>query len=183
VSTAHPLVSIALVFAPLSLLSFGGGQAVLPEIERQSVRVEHWLDDRAFADLFGLSRAAPGPSTLIVALIGWRAAGLAGAAVATLAMYVPSSLLTYFAGSLWRRAAPTRLGMAVENGLAPVAVGLTLAGPVVILRSAHAGVVQIATSVVVLALLSFTRVSPYVVALGTAATFAAFYGALGPAIL
>ena len=61
------LLAIALVFAPLSLISFGGGQAIIAEMQHQVVDIHKWMSGPEFADLFALSRAAPGPSTLIAA--------------------------------------------------------------------------------------------------------------------
>ena len=61
------------LFATLSLLSIGGGNAVLPEMHLKSVKGEHWLTDTQFAEIFSISQAAPGPSILIVALVGYGA--------------------------------------------------------------------------------------------------------------
>src|SRR5206468_2888254 len=76
------MLGLFLVFAPLSLMSFGGGQAIIADMQHQTVDVQHWMSGRDFVDLFAISRAAPGPSTLIAALIGWNVAGLGGAIVA-----------------------------------------------------------------------------------------------------
>src|SRR5436189_376135 len=97
------LLAVTLVFAPLSLLSIGGGASLLAEIEHQSVSVHAWTTQREFADLFAISRAAPGPGTMLSTLIGWKVAGLAGALTATIALYLPSSLIVYRAARLWGR--------------------------------------------------------------------------------
>src|ERR1700758_5217571 len=97
------LLALALVFAPLSLLSIGGGASLLAEIEHQSVTVHAWTTQREFADLFAISRAAPGPGTMLSTLIGWKAAGIPGALTATIALYLPSSLLVFGAARLWSR--------------------------------------------------------------------------------
>jgi chromate transporter len=76
--SANRLLGLILVFSPLSILSIGGGQATIPEIQHQTVIVHGWLTNDEFADLFAIARAAPGPSTLIVALIGWQVAGFLG---------------------------------------------------------------------------------------------------------
>src|SRR5207244_3038579 len=81
-------------------LSIGGGASLLAEIEHQSVGVHAWTTQREFADLFAISRAAPGPGTMLSTLIGWKVAGLAGALTATLVLYLPSSLLVYGAARL-----------------------------------------------------------------------------------
>lgn len=130
-----PLVELALQFAVLSLLSIGGANAVLPEIHLRVVDVQHWLTDAQFSQLFALSQAAPGPNVLIVSLIGWKVAGVAGAVVATVAMCGPSSLLTYGVVQVWDRFREAPLRIAIERALAPLTVGLTLAAGYVLTRT------------------------------------------------
>ena len=78
--------------------------------------------------MFAISRASPGPSTLIAALIGWHVDGFTGALAAVLAMYIPSSIVVYAAASWWQRSEASPLRIAIERGLAPVAIGLIFAG-------------------------------------------------------
>jgi len=177
--TEHRLIGLALVFAPLSLLSFGGGQAVVPEILHQTVTVQGWLSGPQFADLFAIARAAPGPSTLIAALIGWQVAGLAGAIVATIAIFGPSSMVVYAVGRWWQRHDGTPLRRAVERGLAPVAVGLIFAGVVTVLEAAHAGPLELATTALACALLTFTRAGTYTLVGLVAAVYLALHLGLG----
>jgi len=167
------LWSLAVAFTPLSLLAFGGGQAIISDIHDQSVLVHGWISEREFAELFALSRAAPGPSTLIVALIGWRAAGLAGALAAALAIFLPSSLLIYAVGSWWRRHRQSPVARAVERGLMPVAIGLVFAGALTLLRTLPGDALHALTVVLALLLLSTTRIGPYALLLPTAAAYAA----------
>ena len=77
---------ICLLFGGASLLSIGGGNSVVPEIELRAVSTYHWLDGNQFADLFAIAQTAPGPSILLVTLVGYAAAGVLGALLATLAM-------------------------------------------------------------------------------------------------
>ena len=101
--SAKTLLQILLLFSSLSLLSIGGGNTVLPEMHYKSVGDYHWLTDSQFADVFAISQAAPGPSILIVTLIGYKAGlaaggelmGVFGAILATAAMMVPAGLLVY----------------------------------------------------------------------------------------
>src|SRR6201989_3550343 len=136
---ARTLLALAFVFAPLSLLSIGGGAALLAEIEHQSVGVHAWTTQREFADLFAISRAAPGPGTMLSTLIGWKVAGLTGALTATLALYLPSSVLVYAAARLWGLWRGSVWHTAIERGLAPIAAGLILAGGVAVLRVSPGG--------------------------------------------
>ena len=155
------LLGLMLVFSPLSILSIGGGQATIPEIQHQTVMVHGWLTNDEFADLFAIARAAPGPSTLIVALIGWQVAGFLGALAATFAIFVPSSMVMYAASSWWLRNEHSAIRKAIEQGLAPVAVGLIFAGMVIVLRAAHAGFLALGTTAAVCFVQSTTKVSTY----------------------
>jgi chromate transporter len=160
------LTRLVAVFGSLSLVSFGGGNTVLPEMHRQAVTVQGWLTDRQFADVFAIAQAAPGPSSLIVGLIGLRAAGLAGALVATLAMLGPTCVLTYGASRIWERLHDSRLRIAVERGLAPVTVGLVFASAVTIARAADHGPAAVLVTAVATVLLVRTKLNPLVIMAG-----------------
>lgn len=128
------LLQLALLFGGLSLLAFGGGAGVLPDMQRAVVNVHHWLTAPEFLSFFAISRAAPGPGSLIVVLIGQSVAGLTGALVAFLAMFGPSSVLAYVAALFWHRAAQSEWRALLERALAPVAVGLTFASGLGLMR-------------------------------------------------
>jgi len=157
------LLALALVFVPLSLFSLGGGTALLAEIEHQSVTVHGWTTQREFADLFAISRAAPGPGTMLSALIGWKAAGLPGALTATVALYFPSSLLVYGGVRLWGRWRGSLWYTAIERGLAPIAAGLILSGGVAVLRASPGGpTIWVAVIISTAAILSWPRLHPLI---------------------
>lgn len=129
------LLDLARQFLTLSLLSIGGANAIIPEIHLRAVEIEHWMTDADFSEMFALSQAAPGPNVLIVSLIGWKAAGVAGALVAMLAMCAPSSLLTYHFANVWERFREAPLRIAIQAALAPVTVGLIVASGYVLTRA------------------------------------------------
>jgi len=132
------LLSLAMLFAGLSLVAFGGANAVLPEVHRQAVDVRHWMTDQDFAALFALAQAAPGPNFLISSLVGWKVAGLAGAVTATAAMCAPSCVLTYWVAKVWDRHYDAGWRIALGAGLAPVTVGFVAATAFVLVRAADA---------------------------------------------
>ncbi|SKA34315.1 chromate transporter [Enhydrobacter aerosaccus] len=129
------LVSIALLFSQLSLLAFGGGNTILPEMHRQAVNVYHWMSDPEFAALFALAQAAPGPNMMVAPLIGWQVAGWSGLAVATLGMFGPSSIVTCVALRLWRRFKDQTWRRAIQTGLVPISIGLVAASAVLIVQA------------------------------------------------
>ena len=170
------LLALVTVFAPLSLVSIGGGPSIFAEMQRQGVSVHGWLTDAQFLELFALSRATPGPGSLIGALIGWQAAGFWGALVAALALYLPSSLLLCLVGSWWRRRGDSPARRIIERGLAPIAVGLIFAGAWTLLQAEGAGVLEVATAVVT-ALVLLRGASPYWVMLAVALIWAGLHAA------
>lgn len=122
-------------FALLSLLAFGGGNTVLPEMHRQAVEVSGWLTHQQFADLFAIAQAAPGPNVLFIALLGWNvglnAGGLPlavlGMAVCMTGILVPSTTLTYLAARWGHANRELRAVRAFKQGMAPVVVALLMA--------------------------------------------------------
>jgi chromate transporter len=126
-------------FAMLSFVAFGGATALLPEMHRVVVDQHQWLDDTTFTHLYAIAQAAPGPNVLVVTLIGWKVAGLAGALVATLAMCLPMSVLIYLLIDRWESFAGKRWQRAISIGVAPLAVGLVFSGATLIAQSAGLG--------------------------------------------
>ena len=174
----NPLLALLVTFAPLSLASIGGGLSILSGIQHQSVDVHHWLTQAQFLDDFGISRAAPGPNTLIVTLIGWQVAGWAGAAVASIAIFLPSSVLVYGLARIWRRYRGAPWQGKIERALAPIAAGLILAGALNVLRTAEGGWLAWAVAVGATLLLTWRQtLSPFLL-LGIGAAIFAVAGLL-----
>lgn len=118
------LLTLSAHFAGLSLIAFGGASAVVPEMHRLVVEQQHWMSSKEFTDLFAIAQAAPGPNMMIVTLVGWHVAGLAGAILATVAFCVPGALLAYAMVHLWNRLRDSPWRDHIQGGLLPVTVGL-----------------------------------------------------------
>jgi chromate transporter len=155
-----PLAPLAAIFAGLSLLAFGGGNTILPELQRALVTQHHWMTEPAFTALYGLAQAAPGPNMIIVTLLGWRLAGLPGAAAATLASFLPSALLTIAVLRVWNRAADARWRTLAQRGLVPVTTGLVAASAWIIARGAASSPVLVAVVAAAALLSATTRLHP-----------------------
>ena len=70
----------------------------------------------------------PGPNMMMITAIGEKVAGPLGALAVVVAFFLPTALLTFGVGRVWKRfeGAPWRDSM--QAGLAPVSIGLLLAG-------------------------------------------------------
>jgi len=126
---------LVLVFTPLSLISLGGGQSVIADINKQVVDLHGWMSQADFVNLFAISRAAPGPGSLLSTLVGWQVAGWIGALTASLAYFIPSSLVAFAVSRIWNRYRGRSWQGTLEQGLAPLATGLILSGAFTVLLS------------------------------------------------
>jgi chromate transporter len=160
VKSSDTLVALALQFTALSLVAFGGANAVIPEIHRQAVDAHHWMTDQDFAALFAIAQAAPGPNFLVTTLVGWKAAGLSGALVATAAMCGPSCVLTFWVAKAWDKYRETAWRSAIGAGLAPVTVGFVCSSAYVLTRAADASWKLVVVSAASAAVAYFTRINP-----------------------
>ncbi len=157
------LARLAVLFGSLSLLSFGGSSSVIPEMHTQAVSVYRWMSGTEFAALYAISQAAPGPSILLVTLIGLKAAGIPGALVATLAMLIPAGILTWAAGAVWKKSSRLPWHKRVEVGLAPLVVGLVFASAWLMSRSADHGTGTVVATLACAAISLHRKVHPVVV--------------------
>lgn len=155
------LLALLAIFGPLSLTTIGGGQGITSEIHRQVVLEHGWLTEQRFVLDFALSRLAPGPGSLLVALIGWDVAGLPGALVAATAIFLPSSVLLYGLARIWARYRGRPWQAAVERGLAPIAAGLILAASLTLAEAAQGGWLAWAVALGSTVVLTVTRLSPF----------------------
>ncbi len=164
------------VFVPLSLLSLGGGASILAPLHYQAVEVHHWVTQRQFVDMFAISRAAPGPGSMLVALIGWKVAGWPGAVVGVFGIFLPSSLLCYGASRIWNHYRGSRFHAALENGLVPVGAGLIMAGALAILRASEAGPRGWVVALAATAVLAHRNYHPLLILLAGGAAYALIAG-------
>jgi chromate transporter len=156
------------VFAYLSLLTVGGGMAAYPELEALTVNVHHWLTAPQLVHIYSVGQMAPGPNMMMVTAIGEWVAGPPGALAAVLAFFVPTGLLTFGVGRLWTRLEGWPWRDAIQRGLAPVSIGLLLAGSIVMARTAVVGWYGAAIAVAVFAIILFARINPVPLILGGA---------------
>lgn len=154
------LGDIAGVFAYLSLLTVGGGMAAFPELKTLTVDTYHWMTFQEMLHFYSLGQLAPGPNMMMVASIGAVVAGLPGAAVALVAFFLPTGLLTLAIGRIWTHLATWRWRPAVQTGLGSVSVGLVLAGAIIMGRGAVTNAVYAALAIVVFFLLLRTKINP-----------------------
>ncbi|MFW2077184.1 chromate transporter [Acinetobacter sp. ULE_I010] len=156
----YVLLALTLVFTQLSLLAFGGGNAILPEMQHQVVTVHHWMTAEQFSSMFAMAQAAPGPNMMIVPLVGWHVAGPMGLMVTSLAKFGPSSIITIYALKFWNNFKDNPLRTKFEKALKPITVGLVLVSAWIIAQASAQNALLIAIVALTICLSLFRNIHP-----------------------
>ena len=154
------LTTLAGYFALMSLFAIGGANSAVPEMHRVAVEVERWMSERQFADVFAIAQVTPGPNVIIVTLIGYHVAGLAGALVATLAMCGPTCVFAFYVSQVWERFRDARWRIAIQAGLLPISIGLIAASAFVVASVVAHNFAAVAVTAVTAVVSYTTRLNP-----------------------
>jgi chromate transporter len=159
-SDANPIWTLAWTFGLMSLFAVGGANSAIPEMHRIAVEAQHWMTDKQFADAFAISQMSPGPNVLIVTLIGYSVAGIAGALVATLAMCLPTAMLAYGVSRILTRSSHSRWPAIIQAALVPLSIGLMSASALILALSSDRTWMAALVTAVAAALAFATRLNP-----------------------
>ena len=161
------LLSLFLKFSAFSLVAFGGINALLPVLYDLSVNQEHWINTQTFSDYFAIAQAAPGPNLMTVTLIGWNVGGVLGAAIATLAISWPSSIMIYFLQRSILNMQNKQKQQMIQFAAGALAVGLVLAAAWQISLQINHSLAAYVLTIGTIAITFFTRWHPlYLIAIG-----------------
>jgi chromate transporter len=164
----NQIPALVRVFAYLSLLTVGGGMAAFPEMKLLSVEVHKWLTFPQLIHIYSVGQMAPGPNMMMIVVIGQWAGGVLGAVAVLLAFFGPTALLAFFVGRAWKKLERWPWRTSIQQGLAPVSIGLLLAGAFTMAKGAIFGVETAAIAVGVLLILLKYKVNPALLVLGGA---------------
>ena len=98
------LLDLFLTFAKIGVFTFGGGYAMISMIENNCVEQKKWITHDEMMNITVIAESTPGPIAINAAtFVGYRQAGLCGAAIATLGIVLPSFLIIFCISSLLHR--------------------------------------------------------------------------------
>ncbi|MBQ2948837.1 MAG: chromate transporter [Clostridia bacterium] len=183
-------LDLFLGFLKVGCFAFGGAYGAIPLI-RDVVMSYGWLSEDMLTYMIAVSESTPGPIMVNLATyIGSSQAGFAGAAVATLAVVLPSFLIILLVTALLKTALKNKYVQAVLRGLKPCVIGIVLAtgidmilgncfGSVSAIRfDGRAVVITLLLAVMMLGYKRFAKkkLSPILLILLSAAAGAVLYG-------
>lgn len=133
-------IDLFVTFFIIGLVSFGGGYAMIPLIQEEVVNRHQWMDTSQLADLVAVAGMSPGSiATNIAVAVGYREAGLLGATVASIAIFLPSFIIILIIGVAFQRFQDNKLVKSAFYGLRPIVAGMILYAA--ILFAQHAGMI------------------------------------------
>lgn len=164
----NQIPALGRVFAYLSLLTVGGGMAAFPEMKLLTVDVHQWLTFPQLIHIYSVGQMAPGPNMMMIVVIGQWAGGLLGALVTLLAFFAPTAVLAFAVSKGWRKLEKWPWRTSIQQGLAPVSIGLLLAGCFSMAKGAITGLETAAIAVGVLLVLLQYKINPALLVVGGA---------------
>lgn len=86
-----------ITFIKIGAFTFGGGYAMVPLIQRETVEKKKWINDDDILEIVAIAESTPGPIAVNSAtFVGYKRAGVLGAAAATIGVVLPSFTIIYF---------------------------------------------------------------------------------------
>jgi chromate transporter len=147
------LVQLAWLFLKAGLFSFGGAYASLAFLQEGAVENHHWLTSGQLLDGVAISVATPGPFMLFSTFVGYLAAGIPGAIVATVFVFLPSFVFVLLGAGYVEQVRNNRPVQAFLSGVSAGVVGVILVVSMDLAREAIVGIPS-----VVLALIAFASI-------------------------
>jgi chromate transporter len=124
-ASLHPKLSeIGAFFSKIGALTFGGGLTIIALIQEQAVDQYHWLTHQEFIDGLALGQFTPGPMIIVAAYVGYKVAGLGGAALAATAIFLPSFIITLPILPIYERVRKLVWTTAAMKGIGPAVIGI-----------------------------------------------------------
>jgi chromate transporter len=123
VAATGSLFTLAWVAFKVGALSYGGGFVIIPLMQADAVDRYHWMTDGEFLNAVALGQITPGPVVHTVAVVGYAAAGVGGALVASLVAFAPSFAFVLFGAGRFDRLRADRRARAFLDGSGPAAIG------------------------------------------------------------
>jgi chromate transporter len=126
VTGAAALPAVAWTALKVGALSYGGGFVIIPLMREDAVETYGWMTGVEFANAVAYGQLTPGPVVQTVAIVGWAAAGLGGALLASAVAFAPSFLVVGLTGERFTRLRRSGAARAFLDGAGPAAAGAIL---------------------------------------------------------
>jgi len=160
----NTLYDIFIAFFRTGLFGFGGGQAVIPLIQKEAVEKYGWLNIEEFTESIALSNSLPGPvTTKLAALIGHKIAGVPGMFAGIIGMILPSAILVIMFATLYTKYKCEDWAQGMMSAIKPVVFILVLQVVLLMGKTSFYNIQTVIIAVVAFALLTIFDLHPAII--------------------
>ena len=131
------LAKLFVTFSGMSLMLFGGGYVFIPMIQEVVVNNYQWVTQAQFSNAIAMGQITPGPILISAAFIGYVVKGIAGAFVATVAIFFPPGLLMVTMSHLLEQIKNSVIVQAALKGIRPAVIGMIFTAAIVVAQTAQ----------------------------------------------
>lgn len=155
------LLNLFITFFKIGAFSFGGGYAMIPFIEKEVIEAHNWISPTEFIDIIAISEMTPGPIAVNSAtFLGYKVAGVAGSAVATLGVVLPSFIVMSMIFHFITKFKNSTYVDWVFRGIRPVVLGLIASAAVSVAFSTFVDIKSVFIAVVLFYIVTFKKFNP-----------------------
>ena len=151
--------SLFFTFGGVSLTLFGGGYVFIPILQELVVDQLHWVSTKEFVDGIAMGQITPGPIMISAAFIGYKVAGISGAIISTIAIFMPPALLMIVVSSFIDDIKNSKILNAVFKGIRAAVIGMIFAAGWLIGTSIGFELLPLAIMIVVFILTYWLKVN------------------------
>lgn len=161
-------------FSTVSLTLFGGGYVMIPMLHELLIGTKHWLTEREFLDAIAMGQLTPGPILISSAFVGFKLTGWFGGLVATLSIFLPSSLVMVLLFNNVKAWLNNRHVRAFFTGMKMAIIALILYSGVKLMVDLKFVIPGMITAAIAFVLIFFYKINPVYLVLSAGALFSVF---------
>ena len=154
------LMSVFWTFFRIGAFTFGGGYAMIPLIQRETVESKKWITDDDILEIVAIAESTPGPVAINSStFVGYRVAGFLGAVFGTLGMVMPSFIIILAISSVLREFQDIEAVQYAFQGIRAGVLALILKALITMYKKAKKGLFTYIVMAVALILVAFLKVN------------------------
>ena len=163
------LIDLFFTFCRIGGLTFGGGYAMLPIIQKEIVEEKKWATEEEVLDYYAVGQCTPGIIAVNTAtFIGYKVQGIIGAIVATLGVVFPSLIIITIIAALLKNFASYAIIQHAFSGIRVVVIALIVSAILKLAKTSIKNSTTLIIAIIAFILVAFVNLSPIYIVIAAA---------------
>lgn len=155
------LIDLFFTFCRIGGLTFGGGYAMLPMIQKEIVEEKKWATEEEVLDYYAVGQCTPGIIAVNTAtFIGYKVQGIIGAIVATLGVVFPSLIIITIIAALLKNFASYAIIQHTFSGIRVVVIALIISAILKLAKTSIKNYITLIIAILAFISVAFVNLSP-----------------------